>query len=80
VNKADISRVVARANRPVENSAERAAVVGDIVGRNARAIVFDDGAAAFIRWQALQFNGQWDEDLLASALDFLRHAVIIYTG
>lgn len=77
MNKLEVQAVVARAKRPIgEAISELSATTADAVRENPRAFVSVEGAAAFLRWQALQLDGNWDQKAHAEALDFMKRARI----
>lgn len=78
MTKSDARQLMARAGEDVERPAERAALVGEAVRKNAKAMLYSDTLVAFIRWQALQFGNTWDEVALSDALSFLRYVTIIW--
>ena len=45
---------------------------------NARAILPALQAAALLKWQAFQFNGQWDPVALTETYDWMHRASIIF--
>ena len=69
-----------RAHQPVENSNEKAGACDGIMYWKEKQEVTVEEAAAFLRWQGLCLNGEWDRELLREARWCLRHKADLIKG
>jgi len=78
--KAELDIVFHRASQPVENVSEKAGACWEISFWERKREITTEQAAAFLRWQALQINGEWDAEALREALDLLRRKADLIKG
>lgn len=70
-----------RAHQPVEDDFIKAAIPFEEAKREGKRIeVTTEQAAAFLRWQALQLNGEWDMEALRDAREALRRKTDLIKG
>jgi hypothetical protein len=54
-----------------------AATTADLLHADKHAIVSVKGCAALLLWQAMQFNGQWDENAVAETWAWMKFAIVV---
>ena len=79
MTKQDRQAILDIATKPIANPTNLAAECGDALRQDRNAIVTADMAAALLSWQAMQFDGQWDNSELAATFDFMKRATVLYT-
>jgi hypothetical protein len=80
MTKEELDIVFHRANQPVENDNEKAGACDGIAFWKESKDVTLEQAAAFLRWQALQFNGEWNIEMLRDARACLRRRATLVRG
>jgi hypothetical protein len=80
MNKNELDICFHRAHSQVENSTEKAGACDGIAFWEKKKEVTVEQAAAFMRWQALQLNGEWDAEALREARGYLRNKAELMKG
>lgn len=80
MTKEELDIVFHRANEPVENLAMNAGACDGIAFWKEKQELTVEQAAAFVRWQALLFNGTWDKEALREARWCLRTKAELIRG
>lgn len=80
MTKDELDIVFHRAHQPVEDFANQAGACWQIAFWEEKKEVTTEQAAAFIRWQALQLNGEWNAEALREARDLLRRKAELARG
>lgn len=78
MTRRDFMKLVVLANqRPDLVRPEEYDPLMGIANHRERRMVSEGGAIAFLRWQAMQFNGLWDFDELENCSNYFRQVDII---
>jgi len=80
MTKEELDLVFHRAHQPVEDFNEKAGACDGIAFWEEKKEVTVEQAAAFIRWQALLFSGEWDTEALREARGYLRRKAELIKG
>ncbi len=80
MTKEELDIVFHRAHQPVENYQEKAFALFGVAKWTEKKEVTLEQAAAFMRWQALQINGEWNTEELREVRWCLRHKTDLIKG